>query len=289
MAELKPVEVARLFEKFLPAYNALYGTDFVFDEKATKANEKAPGSNRDPSIDYVCTSGSGERLLLQHTEAWSDAKTERLWPRRVKWVRVNLQAEVARMPGAPYIVGLGVQMAPDSPEEARAIVGILADEIREHIPLLDAGGPVEWRPSKHVRKFVGEVSLERPGEPNLQGFSPGYANAMQRMIRESLARSPMQPADSQVIASDYIAQLDPVGERAVIALEKKNALYVGSGRNLVLLIHYRVTGYDEEDLPVIARDLESVPADFKAVWVVSDWSMEGGHAHRIVASAAQAR
>ncbi len=91
----------------------------------------------------------------------------------------------------------------------------------------------------------------------------------------------MRPGDTQVIASDHTGHRDPVGERAVIALKKKSALYAGSGRDLVLLIHYRVTNFEEADLPDILHAVEAVDVDFREVWAVSDWWMRGGLTHRI--------
>lgn len=301
MAELNSVEAARILAVFLPAFNVLHGTHFSFDEVATKANEDALGSNRDESVDYICANETGEQLLLQHTETSlvrkdmsplarrekrekseqpdEDAR-ERTWPRNVRLLREAMRTQVGQVPGAPFIVGLGIHETPTSAKDAREIVGVLTTEIHVRLHLLDGGRPVEWRPGERVSKFVGEGSLERPGQPDLAGFSPGYAQAMQRMIDKSLARSPWKPEDTKVIVSDYIAHRDPVGERAVIALEKKKTRYA-SGKGLVLLIHYRVTSYDDEDLPEIARAIESVGGDFQEVWVVSDWSMDGGLVHRV--------
>lgn len=300
-AELKPAEAARMLGVFLPAYNALHRTDFTFDEVATKANEDASGSNRDEAVDYICTDETGERLLLQHTETSlvrkevnpqvrrkkrqksdrpSDDTRERTWPRNVRWLREALREQVAQMPGAPYIVGLGVHEPPTSPVEAREVVHVLAAEILARLHFLDQGKPVEWRPNNRVGKYVGEMSLERPGQPNLDGFSPGYAQAMQRAVNDSLARSPRKPGDTKVIVGDYIAHHDPVGQRALIALENKRGHY-SSGKGLVLVIHYRITSYDEEDLPEIIRAIESAGGDFREVWVVSDWSMDRGLAHRV--------
>jgi len=195
----------------------------------------------------------------------------------MKWLCRNLQPQVAALPGAPYIVGLGVRRAGTASEEAREIINVLAAEIRERIPL-PPGQPVKWRPGATVNEYVSEISLERPGEPDFSGFSPEYADAMRRVIEESLERSPWKAEDTKVIVSDFQAQRDPVCERAVIALERKKARY-SSGKGLVLLIHYRVTSYDEEDLPEIVRAVQAAGADFKEVWIVSDWSMEGGLAH----------
>jgi len=254
MAELHDEEAKRLMQTFVRGYNSLHGTAFAFDTDATAANATGPPGQRDLSVDFICSHpGARDRLVVQHTEAWSDCLSERFWKRHVGIVRHGVERIAATIAGGPVLITLEIDKAPSSPSEARTVIAALDPELRAHADQVLAGGHHHWYPSGAVRRVVSRVSMRRPS---------------------GLSRS-------TVLAADGTARLDPVGLRAAKALERKALRYGASGRGLILLIDYRVTSYDPEDLSEIRQAVEAVPHGFAEVWVASEWWIDEPQAHRV--------
>jgi hypothetical protein len=254
MAELHDLEAKRLMQTFVRGYNALHNSAFAFDPAASAVNASGPSSQRDLSVDFICSCPSSkDRILVQHTEAWSDCQSERFWKRHVGVVRHGAEQIASAVGGDPVLIILDIDKAPSSPGEARAVIAALDPELRVRAGQVRSGEHVDWQPLGAVRCVVSRVSLRRP---------------------LGLGRS-------IVLASDSAAHLDPVGFRAAQALERKALRYGASGSGLILLIDYRVTTYDPEDLSEIRRAVEAVPHAFAEVWVASDWWIDEPQAHRV--------
>ena len=253
MAELSSTDATLLMTVFAEAYNTLHGSDFIYDVAATEANDRAPGSNRDLSVDYICSSpGTGTRVFVQHTEAWSDFDSERAWARRVGLVRKGVEAAIRSRADGPFAVSLSIARAPSSPDEARNVIKNVNDEIEKAIAAHPGQRRVSW--ARGRTDCVSDISLNRLGG--------SYSKSI-------------------VIASDSMSRFDPVGHRAERALEHKMLRYAGSAKDLTLLIHYRVTEYDSEDLLDITEAVKRVPHAFKEVWVYSDWWIDEPRIHRV--------
>ena len=239
---------------FTKGYNRLHGADFAFDPDATAANSSGPPGQRDLSVDFVCSRpGMKDRLLIQHTEAWSDCQSERFWKRHVGIIHRGIERITTTLGGDPLLVTLEIDKAPSSPAEARTAITSLDSELRARAGMVQAGGHLSWQPTADIRSMVSRVSMRRP---------PGLGRSV-------------------VLASDGAAHLDPVGFRAAQALERKALRYGASGSGLILLIDYRVTTYDAEDLVDIRQAVQAVPHAFAEVWVASEWWIDEPQAHRV--------
>jgi hypothetical protein len=250
MAELSKVDRERLTPILLSAYNARWSTGYRVEDYREPI---------DASADLHFVHPEFGDLKVQWTTPPMD-EPEKLAVKRLHRFRDDVLSALTDAGLRGVILWLDIRAVPnDRPTRLRMLSAVvrLVQTVRD-----DHGGG-------YSRTDIPNWDLSR------------YGNELRAYFSEINVLANMNPSAAPSVwgGPEFASFVPDSASRAESALVHKSVRYGPSARDLVLVVHFDMDAYYEDEIEDVQRTLQQRPDEFKQVWILRDPAIGKPTAH----------